>query len=64
MACLRLFTRPPLPPSPDRNVSFFLRRMALLTVFCADFPYRGMVPPLANVHFDGGCLCMYLGYLS
>jgi hypothetical protein len=29
MACLRLFTVPPLPPRPDFRVPFFLRRMAL-----------------------------------
>src|SRR5690349_20077336 len=33
MACLRLFTFPPLPPLPERSVPFFLRRIALATVF-------------------------------
>jgi hypothetical protein len=42
IACFRLVTRPPFPAFPDRNVPWFLRRIALLTVFCDDFPYRGM----------------------
>src|SRR5260370_31213189 len=39
IACLRLFTAPPLPPFPERNVPFFLRRMALATVLPAALPY-------------------------
>src|SRR5581483_7323154 len=39
IACLRLFTFPPFPPFPDRNVPFFLRLMALATVLPAAFPY-------------------------
>jgi len=39
MACLRLFTVPPLPPRPDFSVPYLRRRMALATVFCAPFPY-------------------------
>jgi hypothetical protein len=39
MACLRLFTFPPLPPLPERSVPFFLRRIALATVFPADLLY-------------------------
>jgi len=35
MACLRLFTRPPLPPFPLRSVPRFLRRMALATSLLA-----------------------------
>lgn len=35
MACLRLFTIPPLPPLPERRVPRFLRRMALATVWLA-----------------------------
>ena len=40
MACLRLFTLPPLPPFPERSVPRFLRRIALSTVFPAALPYR------------------------
>jgi len=55
MACLRLFTLPPLPALPDRKVPFFRRRMALATVFLDAAPYLrrdelfflgAMVPPL------------------
>lgn len=38
MACLRLFTAPPLPPLPLLSVPRLRRRMALATVFEADFP--------------------------
>src|ERR1700757_1127364 len=39
MACLRLFTRPPLPPLPERRVPLFLLRMALATVLLAPLLY-------------------------
>src|ERR1700758_928934 len=39
IACLRLFTVPPLPWRPDLRVPCFLRRIALATLFCAPFPY-------------------------
>lgn len=39
MACLRLFTRPPFPPLPERRVPLFLRRIALLTDFLDARPY-------------------------
>jgi hypothetical protein len=39
MACLRLFTRPPLPPLPERSVPRFLLRMALATVLPAPLLY-------------------------
>jgi hypothetical protein len=39
IACLRLFTLPPLPPLPERKVPFFFRRIALATVLPAAFPY-------------------------
>ena len=39
MACLRLFTFPPLPPLPDLSVPLFLRRIALATVLLAPLPY-------------------------
>src|SRR3979490_2384570 len=39
IACLRLFTAPPLPPFPERRAPFFLRRTALSTVFPAALPY-------------------------
>ena len=38
MACLRLFTRPPLP-LPERSVPRFLLRMALATVLLAPLLY-------------------------
>ena len=40
IACLRLFTLPPLPPWPDLSVPRFLRRMALATVLPAALPSR------------------------
>jgi hypothetical protein len=40
IACLRLFTLPPLPRLPDRSVPRFLRRMALATVLLAPLLYR------------------------
>jgi hypothetical protein len=55
MACLRLFTFPPLPAFPERSVPFFLRRIALSTFFFALSPYlraealfffAGIIPPL------------------
>lgn len=39
MACLRLFTLPPLPPGPERRVPCFLRRIALATVLLAPLLY-------------------------
>ncbi|HZS60836.1 MAG TPA: hypothetical protein VFA43_16295, partial [Gemmatimonadaceae bacterium] len=39
IACLRLFTVPPLPPRPDLSVPRFRRRIALATRFDAAFPY-------------------------
>ena len=50
IACLRLFTFPPLPPRPERKVPCFFRRIALATVLLApllylradDFFFRGM----------------------
>src|ERR1700722_20093999 len=39
IACLRLFTTPPLPPLPERSVPFFSRRIALSTLLPAAFPY-------------------------
>src|SRR3982074_2673504 len=39
MACLRLFTLPPLPPLPERSVPLFLRRVALATVLPAPLLY-------------------------
>src|SRR5262245_36855179 len=57
MACLRLFTRPPLPPFTLRSVQRFLRRMALATSLLALGLYllrfdrvAGMLsPPVWNV---------------
>ena len=53
IACLRLFTFPPLPPLPDFSVPRFLRRMALATDLLApllylrplDFFFLGIRPP-------------------
>jgi hypothetical protein len=39
IACLRLFTVPPLPPRPRLSVPFFRRCIALSTRLDADFPY-------------------------
>jgi hypothetical protein len=39
IACLRLFTLPPLPPRPLLSVPFLRRRIALATRFPADLPY-------------------------
>src|ERR1700734_2607812 len=39
IACLRLFTAPPLPPFPERRVPFFSRRTALSTALPAALPY-------------------------
>ncbi len=47
-ACFRLFTRPPLPALPERNVPCFFRRIALLTDFPAAFPYLGIVASLVE----------------
>lgn len=46
MACLRLFTRPPLPPLPERNVPRFLLRIALATVLLAPLLYLRREPDL------------------
>jgi hypothetical protein len=46
MACLRLFTRPPLPPLPERNVPLFLLRIALATVLLAPLLYLCRDPDL------------------
>src|SRR5205085_188412 len=39
IACLRLFTLPPLPPLPDLSVPRLRRRIALSTVLPAALPY-------------------------
>ena len=39
IACLRLFTVPPLPALPERRVPFFSRRIALATDLLAAAPY-------------------------
>ena len=39
IACLRLFTVPPLPPRPLFSVPFFRRRIALATFLLAARPY-------------------------
>ena len=61
IACLRLFTVPPLPPLPLLSVPLFLRRIALATVLLAALPYFrlpdflpdfflvAMTPPVSRV---------------
>lgn len=44
IACLRLFTLPPLPPLPERSVPLFFRRITLATVLLAPVPYRRRLP--------------------
>jgi hypothetical protein len=44
MACLRLFTRPPWPPLPERSVPLFLLRIALATVLLAPLLYLRREP--------------------
>jgi hypothetical protein len=39
IACLRLFTLPPLPALPERSEPRFRLRIALSTLFSAAFPY-------------------------
>jgi hypothetical protein len=62
IACLRLFTLPPLPPLPERSVPFFFLCIALSTDLPAALPYLrpidfsfelerflvAIVPPLFN----------------
>lgn len=56
IACLRLFTRPPLPPGPDFKVPRFRRRIALPTLLLAARLYfrwllffrAGINPPVAS----------------
>src|ERR1700689_1790878 len=45
MACLRLFTTPPLPPFPDLSLPRFSLCMAFLTLSPAALPYFAMCPP-------------------
>ena len=51
MACLRLFTLPPLPPRPLRRVPLFLRRIALATDFVAALLYLRPLDFLARDFF-------------
>ena len=48
MACFRLLTRPPFPPRPERSVPCFRRRIALLTLLPAAFPYLGAAVRVAS----------------
>lgn len=57
IACLRLFTLPPLPPFPERRVPLFLRRIALATVFPAALLY------LRRLDFFFVGMCFLSGYL-
>jgi hypothetical protein len=56
MACLRLVTRPPLPPLPERSVPRFLLRMALATVLPAPLPYLRREPDLLAAVLPSFCL--------
>src|SRR5258707_8996325 len=51
IACLRLFTAPPLPPFPERRVPFFLRRTALSTDLPAALPYLRLLDFLREPAF-------------
>lgn len=57
IACFLFFTLPPLPSGPERKVPFFLRRIALATVFPAPLPY------LRRLFFLGGIVAV-LNYLA
>jgi len=52
IACLRLLTRPPLPPLPERSVPRFLLRMALATVFPAPLLYLLREPDFLAAMFS------------
>ena len=52
MACLRLFTVPPLPPFPERSVPRFLLRIALATVLLAPRLYLRREPDLLAAMFS------------
>ena len=43
IACLRLFTLPPRPLFPRRNVPLLRRRIALSTLLLAPLPYRRLL---------------------
>jgi hypothetical protein len=43
IACFLLFTTPPFPPFPERNVPRFFRCNALLTLLLAACPYLAMI---------------------
>ena len=51
IACLRLFTAPPLPPFPERRVPFFSRRTALSTDLPAALPYLRLLDFLRDPAF-------------
>ena len=52
IACLRLFTVPPLPPGPLFSVPFFLRRIALPTLLLAARPYFRLPDFLPDFFLD------------
>ena len=56
MACLRLFTLPPLPPFPDLSVPCFLRLIALPTVLLAPLLYLRPPDLLREDFFRAGML--------
>lgn len=59
IACLRLLTRPPFPPGPERSVPRFRRCIALLTVLLAAFPYLGISFPSRNSIASKDALCTF-----
>jgi hypothetical protein len=58
IACLRLFTVPPLPPLPDLSVPCFFLRIALATVLPAALPY------LRELDFFPDCFVAAMGFVS
>src|SRR5260370_5228038 len=64
IACLRLFTAPPLPPFPERRVPFFLRRAALSTDLPAALPYLRLLDFLRQPAFFRSALSTLLKNVS
>src|SRR4029078_8640525 len=48
IACLPLFTVPPLPPFPLFSLPLFIRCIALFTVLLLLLPYRAMISSFAR----------------
>jgi hypothetical protein len=56
IACFLFFTRPPLPPLPERSFPRFARRTARSTLFPAAFPYFATAFLLQVLVSFGVCL--------